>query len=329
MPENDRTKPHPFVGKFPVCMLCYKAEKDSIHDLVAAASVPDVIKAYDITPTTPAFQEAAIKDFEIFKPLPLDDPDDPGDFDLEITEPTSIPEPVAQQVTEPLTTVQGDKLCKGHQCAECGQLWYHEYDCGRKKQDALCLKCAQQAAADINRPQSIQQIAESDGIISGVEAVARMMQVESTVYNMIYEPVPSGLSGESQKLNKLREDWQELIYNHIKDCQRKIELFKLDIQGASKIRMAKLTEEVQKLSPEDVAILRKRAGKIAAGKKVKSDSEKDAKPTAKPEPKLDKDAARKKLYDTLLAGIRGKNPGLTPDELAAKTQRKLEILETE
>lgn len=326
-------KPHPFVGTLSVCMepMCFRPENDPIHDLISSTRNVRVARSHAPEPTINSsnlspdievvnqLNHPSVENFEIFKPLSPDDRHDPGPIPEDFNgKPQSTAAELMAKIKEPLkpSPIAFDGICEGHTCPMCERIWQHHYNCQNKKQNGLCENCAQQAAADVNRPKSIEEIAaNASPHLPANVAVERMLIGESIVYDMIHNVDGS-----------FKPEWKEAVAKHFLDIQQKIESLKMNLQGGAKAHRAAQVEEMQKLSPQEIEILRKEAQKKSGKRQRQTSLTEPSKPTA-PEKKLDKAEARNKLYKSLLDDLSARRPELSKEKREALANKKLAMTE--
>lgn len=279
---------HTYKGNGPFCLTCLKAKTHSEH-LVSAnssISVTDMIsktRTKEVQDHTFSGQtnvcEICLKDrnetiHQDNKPL--------------IYTPSGLPR----------------DLCTGHKCPSCLITWKHEYQCNHNR-DGLCTTCASQTAADINRPAKLDEIAQQK-YITAREATEIQCEHDGVLNTLIY-----CISADGTKA--LREDWQQLMSEHILNLQQMIERTRNKISASYKKRAKLEVEEMNKLSPEEIEIYRRSAQKLKVVKKEKLEKEKKQ--------KVDN---RDYKIGQLAALYQAMNPKLTATAARAKAEASFE-----
>lgn len=300
-------------GSLKTCMICFRLETDSIHVVSAVVHTILVNDSKDLhSLITPALdvlnaQVNETKDYAIFRPpMPDEDPGPlPAEFDdIQEEFPVEIEtKPVEQKQDRSLSE---QTLCPTHTCSKCQALWAHSYICNKPANlDGLCINCARQDAVIINRPVDIEQIAQTAAPnLTGQEVAEIRLGHENTVWNLIHNPDGSD-----------RPDWIERLNDHRRNLERMIESLRVELVNESKMRVDKLTEDMQKLSPEEREQYKRDAGKKAAGKTVKQKKDKPEKPAKEAKPKTAKD-----LYSSLLRDISKAKESSKPKQLDYEAQ---------
>lgn len=133
--------------------------------------------------------------------------------------------------------------CAGHTCPSCKKTWNHSYDCGKVDSHGLCMDCAQQTAAEINRPSHILEIANGKNFrqLSGLEQQTLLLDHEQFVVLNIIR-LPDGSENP---------EWQVKLSEHIQQLERMIEQYKIKVASSYKARAAKEVQDLNKLTPEE------------------------------------------------------------------------------
>lgn len=196
-------------------------------------------------------------------------------------------------------------ICSGHECNLCHEIWKHDYTCGKTGQ-GLCKKCASQAAAEINRPKSIEEIKVSaDSPLTGREWSELLAEHDNFV---VFELIHDSSNG-----NAVRDDWQDRVSAHIMDLKRKMEILRVKLQATTRAKARQETEDLTKLSPEEIAQYRRDAAKLKIKSEPKIKKEKD-----------DKKKAWEKVIKGLIATYKTMNPKLTDEEARTRALKMIE-----
>jgi hypothetical protein len=280
-----------------------------------------------IAPDLAIANEPDIANFEVFRPLAEGEPD-PGqlpeeqiDVPMQSNPPSLVPSLVSSQVE--VVTEKHNAGCAGHACATCTKIWHHDYDCSaREQKPALCPECCAQSAVEINRSQTIEQIAQlSSQNLTGRETIECMLEHEQfVVHELIYDP----------KTKVEYPDWMERVNNHRRDIARNIEKWKIRDLATSKAVMRKHAEDVSKLTPEEVEQYKRdaRRSKTASSAPEKKDK------TAKAPKQLDAKTAYDKMLKGLMTEIKSKRKAkgladLDDDAVIAQAEKKYKMMNEE
>lgn len=155
-------------------------------------------------------------------------------------------------------------LCLSHKCPMCSCTWEHDYKCGHSR-PGLCARCASQTAAEINRPAKLDEIKQQTHI-TAIDAKNIQCEHESLVYNMIYEQSSTGAH--------LRDNWQQLIANHLLNMEQMIEATRNKIAAARGVRAKAEIEDLGKLTPEEAEQYKRDAKKLKTKTAEKIEKEK-------------------------------------------------------
>jgi len=304
-------------GMLNSCLVCFRPISDPIHDLTpkitgftTQESEPvalDVLNATTPTGLTKETFEQTVGSFDVFRPV-SDPTRDPGPFPGENE---FIADPVSLDKQEEIS--KADPNCKGHTCPACHKDWFHNYACGRPiDSQGLCIQCAQQDAVIVNRPTEIEQIAQlSSTVLSGADRAGIIVEHTSTVYLLTHDDN-----------NSLKENWQELLHEHIRNIEQIIEKLRIKQLNTRKIINDISAQELIKLSPEERAQYMRDAAKAAKNKdKEKSTTEK--KP--KTEKVIDAKEAYAKMIKDLMTSVRRRRPAANDDEIRRIAEKQYEL----
>jgi len=296
-------------GAMTCCMICFKLKSDPIHDLtphvtcIATSDTKDLTSR--ITPDLDILAQPDLASLSIFQPIDPSLPGDPGPVEGEN-------DLICQPVSSDAIVSTG---CLGHTCPDCKRDWFHDYACEKSpKHTGLCIACAQQTAVIVNRPVEIEQIAmTASQNLSGQERCGIISEHTSVVYLMIHDAN-----------NQLKDNWQELLHEHIRNMEVIMEKFKVKCLNTRKILTDETAKELTKLSPDERAQYVRDANKVQ--RQLKSEAanpEKKEKAEAKEQAGSQK--AYKKMMASLLADTRTRRPQATDDELQKIVDKKMKL----
>lgn len=202
------------------------------------------------------------------------------------------------------------KPCPGHPCPECGNDWKHPYDCNKERTQTkgLCRNCSQQAASEINRPKSIEVIKkESESPLTGREEAELFNRTyDFAVKNLIYDPD-----------GKERADWNDRVQKFIDAKLRIQHELRIELSAARKAQVKKQTDDLSKLSPEEIAQYKRDAAKLKKPKEKKNGEAAPAKTSD------ERQKAHKKVLKGLCDMLLMMNPQLTVAQAEDLAQKKL------
>jgi ABC-type transporter lipoprotein component MlaA len=178
----------------------------------------------------------------------------------------------------------------------------------------LCIACAQQTAVIVNRPVEIEQIAMTGSQnLSGQERCGIISEHTSVVYLMIHDAN-----------NQLKDNWQELLHEHIRNMEVIMEKFKVKCLNTRRILTDETAKELTKLSPDERAQYVRDANKVQ--RQLKSEAANpEKKEKAEAKEKADSQKAYKKMMASLLADTRTRRPQATDDELQKIVDKKMKL----
>lgn len=156
-------------------------------------------------------------------------------------------------------------ICLSHKCPTCHSEWQHDYKCNHTR-PGQCPRCASQTAAEINRPAKLDEIKQQT-YISAADAKNIQCEHESLVYNMIYEQSSTGA-------HVLRENWQQLVANHLLNMEQMIEATRNKIAATRGVRAKAEIEDLGKLTPEEAEQYKRDAKKLKTKTAEKIEKEK-------------------------------------------------------
>lgn len=308
---------HAYVGKLACCLQCFKPLADSIHDVSKSASVLPA-RPSEPTPVERVLREPAPHTHTCLGCGAKRTHTDLGCLDPATVQfcPLCAERRILQNAAKQDPNAAKAITCPGHECPTCKKTWTHNYNCtSRKTGNGLCERCAQEAAVEIGRPQTIEQLAMlSSSNLSGWEV--------SKIFNAHSEFVTKNLILDENGVE--RPDWYERINVHRRELKKQIEMLRIHEHATSKVVVDKMTEDMTKLSPEEIEQYKRDAKKQAGGKK-ESAKKADSKPQATPQ------EAANKAYADLLKGITTKLRNTThrnssPDEVIKEAEKRAEAM---
>ena len=290
--------PHEYSGNLIACMKCFKRRDDPVHLLNSQAlqTLRYVCRGCGRQSETEICESCSLTPATVFKTIELEH-DRKQESEIVVTEAIRL---------------STQKACPGHVCSACASIWQHDYICNKPSGPlGLCKNCAGQAAAEINRPQHIEEIkvySYDANILPGKEqSELRLQHYDFVVLNLAY--FPSEKEPNKPDLSKPRPDALEKICEHILQL-KKIQLqSRIKESSAEQVRREFEASETSKLTPEEQAQHKRDAKKIAAGKK----------PTKKPaETPEEQKAKAKKEWEKKLKELTGlvlsTNKKLSPEQ---------------
>lgn len=131
--------------------------------------------------------------------------------------------------------------CPGHQCPSCKKEWSHQYFCGENSIHGYCTDCAQQTAAQINRPMNIEELKAKDTEIIDARR-QKELQLEHEdfiVLNIVHLPDGSD-----------NPDWPAKMQEHIKNMKEMQLKYKVYESAAHQVRARQEVQDLNKLTEE-------------------------------------------------------------------------------
>jgi hypothetical protein len=304
---------HQYEGTLLVCLKCYRPKSDPVHQ--------NGIQPLESRVSPPALNSSTTKAIHSHTCESCGKTEAHNDVDC------LLPPTVLCESCRLMPAVQFDRMleieavshkpapitCSGHICPVCHTSWTHDYSCKTDKKTGLCPACASQTAADISRPNEIEQIAMTEGqILSGSERAGIMIEHDSVVYNLCH-----GSDGN------LVSDWQEKIHEHRRNLKQMIEKLRCKEMSSSRMLAKIQTEEATKLTPEEREQFLRDARR---GRQTKA----SARPKDESKPKVvDQAKLFQDLCKQLGNQIRVKRPDLSSDEVIRRAEERARKMQEE